>query len=96
MTLNDCERYNTSCEYILNKLCYKVVRTNFNGKYSQFLFTPKFHTYAFPFGFLICYNKRNVSSPSTRVSKMKTRPAIMWLSSGDHLLHNVTHIKTMG
>ena len=29
--LNDCERYNAGCGYILNKLRYKVIRTNFNG-----------------------------------------------------------------
>ena len=56
-TLNNCERYNALCKYILNKLCYKVVRTNFNDKYGQFLFTSRFHTYAFPFGLLIHQNK---------------------------------------
>ena len=49
--------------------------------------------YAFPFGLVIHLNKRNLLSPSTRISKTDSRPAIMWLSSGDYLLHNVTHIK---
>ena len=42
--------------YILNKLCYKVVRTNFKAKYGRFLFTPRFYMYVYfslwPFGML--------------------------------------------
>ena len=40
--------------------------------------------------------KSVVPNSSTHISKTESRPAIMWLSSHDHLLHNVTLIKNNG